>query len=53
MALVFIYALEGAVIPDWWVAMYASILTFYFIEMRDPPKALSTSSLDSNEEFRG
>ena len=46
LALVFIYAPEGAVIPEWWVAIYTAILTFYFIEMRDPPKAVSTSSLD-------
>ena len=39
LALVFIYAPDGASIPDWWVAIYTSILTFYFIEMRDPPRA--------------
>ena len=26
-------------VPKWWVAIYISILTFYFIELRDPPKS--------------
>jgi hypothetical protein len=25
-------------IPKWWIATYLSILTFYFIELRDPPE---------------
>ncbi len=28
----------GHEIPKWWIAIYLSILTFYFIELRDPPK---------------
>ena len=30
--------ITGHEIPKWWIAIYLSILTFYFIELRDPPR---------------
>jgi hypothetical protein len=30
--------IAGREIPKWWIAIYLSILTFYFIELRDPPE---------------
>ena len=30
--------MAGREIPKWWIAIYLSILTFYFIELRDPPQ---------------
>jgi hypothetical protein len=30
--------MAGRQIPKWWIAIYLSILTFYFIELRDPPQ---------------
>lgn len=31
----------GHEIPNWWVAIYSSIIAFYFIELRDPPEEIS------------
>lgn len=35
--------LKGVEIPNWWVGIYVSILTFYFIELRDMPQEMSSS----------
>ena len=38
-ALIVALFINDIIIPKWWIAIYVSILTFYFIELRDPPDA--------------
>jgi hypothetical protein len=40
-AIVSILFIKDIEIPQWWVAIYVSILTFYFIELREPPPEVS------------
>ena len=35
-------------VPPWWVAVYVSILTFYFIELRDPPREVGEPEAETS-----